>query len=55
MAKLILTDGTEVESLNVNATLDNATTLQARQAGETIEQTINRLAAGLQQKGFIRE
>ena len=55
MTELILTEGTEVESLNVNATLDNATSLQARQAGETVEQTINRLAAGLQQKGFIRE
>jgi hypothetical protein len=53
--ELILTEGTEVESLSVNATLDNATSLQARQAGETVEQTLNRLSAGLQQKGFIRE
>ncbi len=55
MTELVLTDGTEVESLSVNATLDNATSLQARQAGETVEQTLNRLSAGLQQKGFIRE
>jgi hypothetical protein len=55
MTELILTDGTEVESLSVNATLDTTTTLQARQAGETIEKTLNRLSAGLQQKGFIRE
>jgi hypothetical protein len=55
MTELVLTEGTEVESLSVNATLDNATSLQARQAGETIEQTLNRLSAGLQQKGFIRE
>jgi len=55
MTELVLTEGTEAESLNVNAILDNATSLQARQAGETIEQTLNRLSAGLQQKGFIRE
>jgi len=53
--ELILTDGTEVASLSVIAILDNATSLQARQAGETIEKTLNRLSAGLQQKGFIRE
>lgn len=55
MTELVLTDGTEVESLSVNATLDNATSLQARQAGETIEQTLSRLSAGLQQRGFIWE
>ena len=55
MARLILTEGTEVDPLSVNATLDNATSLQAHQAGETVEQTLNRLSAGLQQKGFIRE
>jgi formylglycine-generating enzyme required for sulfatase activity len=46
---------TEVTSLTLAATLDNVASLQARQAGETVEQTLNRLAAGLQQKGFIRE
>jgi hypothetical protein len=45
----------EVTSLSLTATLDNAASLQARQAGETIEQTLNRLTAGLQQRGFIRE
>jgi sugar lactone lactonase YvrE len=46
---------TEVTYLTLVATLDNIASLQARQAGETLEQTLNRLAAGLQQKGFIRE
>lgn len=53
--ELNLTEGTEVASLSVIAILDNAASLQARQAGETVEQTLNRLSAGLQQKGFIRE
>jgi alpha-tubulin suppressor-like RCC1 family protein len=53
--ELSLTGYTEVTSLTLAATLDNAASLQARQAGETVEQTLNRLSAGLQQKGFIRE
>jgi hypothetical protein len=53
--ELSLAGNTEVTSLTLTATLDNAASLQARQAGETVEQTLNRLAAGLQQKGFIRE
>ena len=50
-----LSQGTEVESLSLKATLDNAASVQARQAGETVEQTLNRLSAGFQQRGFIRE
>jgi len=42
-------------ALSVIAILDNAASLQVRQAGETVEQTLNRLSAGLQQKDFIRE
>ncbi len=53
--ELTLEGGTDVQSLSINATLDNAASLQARQAGETVEQTLNRLSAGLQQRGFIRE
>ena len=53
--ELNLAGNTEVTALTLTAILDNAASLQARQAGETVEQTINRLAAGLQQKGFIRE
>jgi formylglycine-generating enzyme required for sulfatase activity len=53
--ELGLADYTQVTSLSLAATLDNAASLLARQAGETVEQTLNRLAAGLQLKGFIRE
>lgn len=48
-------DRSEVGSMSMNATLDMAASLQARQAGETVEQTLNRLSASLQQKGYVRE
>lgn len=48
------TISTEVETLNVTAILDPTASLQARQANESIEQTLNRLAASLQQQGVVR-
>jgi hypothetical protein len=48
-------EGTEVETLSLTATIDPAASLQARQGAENVEQTLSRLAAGLQQRGFVQE
>jgi hypothetical protein len=53
--ELNLAGATEMAALNLTASLDIAASLQARQAGETVELTLSRLAGALQQKGFIRE
>jgi len=53
--ELNLAGATEMAALNLTATLDIAASLQARQAGETVELTLSRLAGGWQQKGFIRQ
>ena len=53
--ELNLAGATEMAALSLTATLDMAASLQARQAGETVELTLSRLAGGLQQKGFLRE
>ncbi len=53
--ELNLAGATEMAALSLTATLDMAASLQARQAGETVELTLSRLGGGLQQKGFLRE
>lgn len=53
--ELNLAGATEMAALSLTATLDMAASLQARQAGETLELTLSRLGGGLQQKGFLRE
>lgn len=55
MTDLGLSQGTEVESLRLNSTWDNTASVQARQAGESVEHTLDRLSAGFQQRGFIRK
>lgn len=48
-------DSTEVETLSLTATLDLPASLLARQGAESVEQSLSRLVAGLQQRGFIQE
>jgi hypothetical protein len=47
--------GTEVETLSLTVILDQTASLQAWQAGESIDQTLARLAATLQQQGAVRQ
>lgn len=48
-------EGTEVQTLGLTATIDLAASQLARQGAESVEQALSRLAAGLQQQGFIQE
>ncbi|MBL9143918.1 MAG: SUMF1/EgtB/PvdO family nonheme iron enzyme [Verrucomicrobiaceae bacterium] len=44
-----------IEGFTLTATLDAVSSAQARQAGETVERALNRLAASWQLKGYVRE
>jgi len=50
---LILEGGMQAEGLSLTGVLDAASSSQARQSGETVERSINRLAAGWQLKGYV--
>jgi len=52
---LVLDEGAEVETLSITGVLDAVSSSQARQTSETVERTINRLAAALQYKGYVRQ